>query len=359
MDIRKNSIVALVVTIIILGGYSIARSQTVFTVVEGDVTPPQNNAPVAVGATIYADQTTTNFTLEATDVDSNPLSYSVNSSSLRYGSVVGSGSSYSYTITATDRGNELIDYLTFTAYDGNATSNTATVTINIPKVPSNIVEEVIEAVKKSRRKKSSPSRTTTVTPVVPTTPVVIPNYTPTYTPTVPVSSSGSRMLTVGSKGEDVRALQKMLNNSGFKVTLVGAGSPGNETTTFGQATRAALIKYQTAKGLAVTGTYRTSSTAVTPVVPVVTTPSVPVSTAGVSFNRDLKVGASGADVKKLQQVLNSKGYIVAPTGVGSPGNESTYMGAKTSAAVLKLQKANGLPAVGWVGPKTRAFLNSL
>lgn len=357
MDTRKNSTLILLIAVIIFGGYSIAHSQTIFTVVEGGVTPPQNNAPVATGVTVYADNPSTSITLTATDADNNPLTYSTNSSSLRYGSIVGSGSSYTYVITATDRSSELVDYFTFTANDGAATSNTATITVNIPKIPTNIVEEVIEAVKKSRRKKSSGGTRNTPAVVAPVTTTPVSTYTPSYIPT-PVQST-SRTLTVGSQGEDVRALQKMLNTSGFKVALVGAGSPGKETTTFGQATRAALIKYQTSKGLAVTGTYRTTSTVITPTVPIVTTPSVPVSTVGVSFTRDLKVGASGADVKKLQQILNSKGYIIAPTGVGSPGNESTYMGAKTSAALSKFQKANGLPVVGWVGPKTRALLNSI
>ncbi len=352
MDIRKNSILSLVVAALIFGGYSVAHSQTIFTVVEGDVTTPQNNPPVATGATLYADQTSTAITLSAIDIDGNPLTYTINSSGLTHGTLTGTASSYVYTITASDRTNDLTDSFTFTANDGKATSNVATVTINIPKVPTNIVDTIVEAVKKVRRRGGGGGGSNKpTTPVAPVTPV---------TPVIPTTSL--KTLTVGSKGEEVRQLQKLLNTSGFKVATVGAGSPGNETTTFGPATRAALIRYQTAKKIPATGTYIVSvaSTVTTPTTPVVSTPVTPsVSTAGIKFTRDLRVGASGADVKKLQQILNSKGFTIATTGAGSPGNEGTYFGPKTSAALLKFQKANNLPVVGWAGPKTRAFLNTL
>lgn len=55
----------------------------------------------------------------------------------------------------------------------------------------------------------------------------------------------SRNLSQGMSGEDVRELQKYLNGKGFAVTVSGAGSIGNETTYFGPATKAALIRFQT------------------------------------------------------------------------------------------------------------------
>jgi peptidoglycan hydrolase-like protein with peptidoglycan-binding domain len=56
-------------------------------------------------------------------------------------------------------------------------------------------------------------------------------------------------LTSGSLGSEVKALQEFLNAHGFTVAASGAGSPGNETTRFGVATRAALMEYQKAKGI--------------------------------------------------------------------------------------------------------------
>lgn len=56
----------------------------------------------------------------------------------------------------------------------------------------------------------------------------------------------NKNLELGSMGEDVRQLQKYLNNKGFTVSASGAGSVGSETTRFGAATKNALIKFQQA-----------------------------------------------------------------------------------------------------------------
>lgn len=72
--------------------------------------------------------------------------------------------------------------------------------------------------------------------------------------TSPVAQAGggavpTRNLSPGSTGEDVRSLQQLLNKHGFTVASSGPGSPGQETTRFGNATFAALIKFQKAKGI--------------------------------------------------------------------------------------------------------------
>ncbi len=69
---------------------------------------------------------------------------------------------------------------------------------------------------------------------------------PPIPPNPPTAASFGRNLSVGMVGEDVRNLQKYLNQNGFAVSVSGAGSAGNETTYFGFATKAALIKFQTA-----------------------------------------------------------------------------------------------------------------
>ncbi|MDQ3014759.1 MAG: fibronectin type III domain-containing protein [bacterium] len=54
-----------------------------------------------------------------------------------------------------------------------------------------------------------------------------------------------RDLKLGSVGEDVRTYQRVLNrNAATRVALIGAGSPGFETTTFGPATLSATIRFQ-------------------------------------------------------------------------------------------------------------------
>jgi len=66
----------------------------------------------------------------------------------------------------------------------------------------------------------------------------------------------------------------------------------------------------------------------------------------------LHVGSSGPEVSTLQQILKDQGYFAYPTITG-------YYGSATWKAVAAFQWANGLEAVGYVGPTTRALLDSL
>ncbi len=81
--------------------------------------------------------------------------------------------------------------------------------------------------------------------------------------------------------------------------------------------------------------------------------------SAVRFLRNLEVGSKGEDVRALQQYLNSHGFIVAPSGDGSSGHETSTFGRATKAALIKYQKSNGIaPAVGYFGPKTRTMVNA-
>ncbi len=74
-----------------------------------------------------------------------------------------------------------------------------------------------------------------------------------------------------------------------------------------------------------------------------------------TFTQSLYLGVSNAQVKCLQQYLNSKGYTVSSSGAGSVGSETNYYGAKTQAAVAKWQAANAVsPAAGYFGAISRA-----
>lgn len=63
----------------------------------------------------------------------------------------------------------------------------------------------------------------------------------------------ARNLSINMTGEDVRSLQQFLNNNGFIVSSIGAGSPGQETTLFGTLTYNALKNFQASVGLPSTG----------------------------------------------------------------------------------------------------------
>lgn len=76
--------------------------------------------------------------------------------------------------------------------------------------------------------------------------------------------------------------------------------------------------------------------------------------------KNLSVGSIGEEVKLLQQFLNSKGFMVAESGPGSLGNETTKFGALTKKALAKYQASVGIsPASGLFGPITRAYLKSI
>ena len=85
----------------------------------------------------------------------------------------------------------------------------------------------------------------------------------------------------------------------------------------------------------------------------------PALCSGVTLTANLTVGSSGSAVKCLQALLNqSADTQVAASGVGSAGSETTFFGPLTKAAVIKYQTKNAIsPAVGFVGPITRAKLN--
>ncbi|MEN9920664.1 MAG: hypothetical protein RL538_557 [Candidatus Parcubacteria bacterium] len=87
------------------------------------------------------------------------------------------------------------------------------------------------------------------------------------------------------------------------------------------------------------------------------------------FSMDLKTGSTGADVKALQEFLNSDADTqVAASGVGSAGMETTTFGPMTAAAVSKFQvkyraeilsPAGLVNPTGFFGPGSRAQANKL
>ena len=78
-----------------------------------------------------------------------------------------------------------------------------------------------------------------------------------------------------------------------------------------------------------------------------------------TFTSNHELGDQGGEVMQIQKFLNSQGFAVAAAGAGSPGNETSYFGSLTRAAVSKYQAANGIsPTAGYWGPITRANANS-
>ncbi|MEX0916927.1 MAG: peptidoglycan-binding domain-containing protein, partial [Candidatus Paceibacterota bacterium] len=91
---------------------------------------------------------------------------------------------------------------------------------------------------------------------------------------------------------------------------------------------------------------------------------------GFTFTQNLTLGDTGNEVMELQKFLNSDPSTQLGTApdAGSPGNETSYFGPRTKAAVIKFQNkytASVLTPVGlsvgtgfW-GPSSRAHANSM
>ncbi len=77
------------------------------------------------------------------------------------------------------------------------------------------------------------------------------------------------------------------------------------------------------------------------------------------YSRNLQQNMRGEDIRQLQIFLNTHGFQVSKVGVGSPGNETSYFGPATRLALIQFQRANKItPAVGFLGPITRALIHS-
>jgi hypothetical protein len=83
---------------------------------------------------------------------------------------------------------------------------------------------------------------------------------------------------------------------------------------------------------------------------------------GFTFAKNLSVGSKSSDVMNVQKTLNSDpDTMVASSGAGSPGKETTLYGPATKKAIQKFQLKYGLAkpsdsGYGNFGPKTKAKL---
>jgi len=172
----------------------------------------------------------------------------------------------------------------------------------------------------------------------------------------------TKVFAFGSKNIEVKTLQQFLNVAGFIVAKMGPGSPGNETIFFGKLTEAALAKFQVFNGITIAQGKLDLETRIFienlsgTMLPQLSNDRV----LSPIFTRDLKLKMTGEDVRYLQMFLNSKGFIVAPYGPGSPGNETIFFGKLTEAALAKFKVKNDLqPSSGYLDSNTRSFIKSL
>lgn len=150
-----------------------------------------------------------------------------------------------------------------------------------------------------------------------------------YAPVVP----DMPMVYWGCTGDAVKTLQEKLNAKGF--------NSGNVDGIFGAKTYAAVTAFQKANSLGVDGIVGKLTWAKL-------YDATPVNVTPITTQPMLRTGSRGDAVRKLQELLNAKGYTC--------GSVDGIFGSKTYAAVLAFQKANGLGADGIVGSLTWAKL---
>ncbi len=74
---------------------------------------------------------------------------------------------------------------------------------------------------------------------------------------------------------------------------------------------------------------------------------------------DFGYGVCGPMVQNLQRFLNQNGFMLATTGAGSPGQETSFFGPRTLAALQRLQSAYTIPVTGTADTQTRILINNI
>ncbi len=155
--------------------------------------------------------------------------------------------------------------------------------------------------------------------------------------------ASSRLLRMGTRGQDVKNLQEALNRLGYNC--------GKADGIFGRATYNAVVSYQRAQGLSADGIAGPQTiNAINGGKASNPTPKPPASKPTTTVpNRLLRMGSRGNDVKALQEALNRLGY--------NCGKADGIFGRATYNAVVSYQRAKGLSADGIAGPQTINAIN--
>ena len=185
---------------------------------------------------------------------------------------------------------------------------------------------------------AQPTAAATATPKPTATPEPTPTAAPSASPT-PANEGKIRTLHKDSYGNDVEALQDALTELGFFTSRVDGQ--------FGPRTERALKKYQKARGLKVDGVLG-AETRRTLAEDGYEMPAWYPEVYPEGFERTLKKGMKGMDVRAVQEKLIEKGYLT--------GRADHIYGNKTRSAVKKFQQDNNLRVTGICNGKTLFLL---
>lgn len=164
--------------------------------------------------------------------------------------------------------------------------------------------------------------------------------TATASPTTSVTRP-TRLLYSGCTGDDVKSVQQRLKDLGYLTDKVDGK--------YGSNTEAAMRAFQLKNGLTASGNGDTTTYNVLYSINAVTAGGLQVDDSTTTAYTNLKIGATGNAVLKLQQTLSSLKYTVTINGVYDE---------TTRAAVLAFQKRNSLTADGIAGTATQTKLYS-
>ncbi|AOY80654.1 peptidoglycan-binding protein [Moorena producens JHB] len=147
------------------------------------------------------------------------------------------------------------------------------------------------------------------------------------------ANASAKVLQKGSRGAQVTSLQKELAAAGFYK--------GRITGNYDMLTQSYVAIFQQNKGLPIDGVAGPKTLAAL------------YKTAGTDIrlptNTQLKRGSRGTVVSDLQKKLTTLGFFNGPI--------TGYYGRMTQAAVIKFQRAKGLPVDGVAGPNTLFVIN--
>ena len=190
---------------------------------------------------------------------------------------------------------------------------------------------------------AAPSATAkpTASPAPSASPEASASATASPAPTVPVDPNEGKVRTLFKNryGSDVEALQEALTELGFFTSRVDSQ--------FGVRTERALKKYQKARGLEVDGVLGAETRRAL----AEDGYEIPAWYPDVypdGFERTLKKGMKGMDVRAVQEKLIEKGYLT--------GRADHIYGNKTRNAVKKFQEDNNLRVTGICNPQTLFLL---
>ncbi|NLT94110.1 MAG: LysM peptidoglycan-binding domain-containing protein [Clostridia bacterium] len=146
-------------------------------------------------------------------------------------------------------------------------------------------------------------------------------------PQPPLEAQWCPRLTLGSRGNAVRELQRLLRDRGF--------NPGTVDGVFGARTRAAVVSFQRSRNLNATGVVDLNTWRALGIV---------CQGEGVSVCPTIRQGARGSAVRFIQSLLQRLNF--------APGPIDGVFGADTRAAVIAFQASRNIPTTGVVDQAT-------